>query len=694
MNQDRAKQSANETANSINRLIELIDLLSQLVEVLSVKETPEILSQLQDDFAQRNLDLIAGYSEFETHAVQIPELKGRLTEIRDYLETEDSDAISIQYLTLLHSEIAPLNKRSPNLFDWIPRIIKEFGQISSGTEGSKYMANLGVDLFNVLHNCSEQIKSTSQKLKELEVFRHFRNVDSNFIVIGANGSGKSTFSRRARRVLGNSVVIIPAQKVFSFEQVTSIPIGDSAIAAVQQKQSEDKLGQGWNAYHEIHGDSQNLVKAMLSEHNKLANRFYSESKNGKPAREDSVLERAIETWNGIISHRRMWRDETQIWVCEPGHDKYEFPMLSDGEKAILYYVGHVLLAKPDSYIVIDEPENDLHAGVVTKLWNTLEDLRADCRFIYLTHNLNFASSRTGATKLWARGYHHPDFWDVQQIPELDSFPENLTMELLGSRQPILFCEGSSTSWDYKLYTLMFPEYAVKPVDGHQDVINHTRAFNKSREIHGNKAIGVIDGDWHSPEQIAAWQNDSVYCMDAQEVENLLCDEMLLEAAAATTCSEPGAIHAAKSYLFKKMREGEEEQALQYATQVINYSLQTNMLKKPETIAELKTQLSNCIDQHDVDELVYKRKAMFDQILEDQDFELAIRRYNNKGLVGLLGDRVVRGYGDRILRYLKKNPELLKSLRNKYFQEVPEIGNGENVPCLGHGLPGANASSKK
>ena len=41
------------------------------------------------------------------------------------------------------------------------------------------------------------------------------------------------------------------------------------------------------------------------------------------------------------------------------------------------------------------------------------------------------------------------------------------MELLGSRNDIIFCEGNDkTSYDSKLYTILFPKYTVIPVGGH------------------------------------------------------------------------------------------------------------------------------------------------------------------------------------------------------------------------------------
>lgn len=105
-------------------------------------------------------------------------------------------------------------------------------------------------------------------------------------------------------------------------------------------------------------------------------------------------------WSKIISHRQLKYDidTGNIIVVYHEGNNYDFSHLSDGEKAIFYYIAHVLLAKYNSFIIIDEPENHLHLSIITKLWDTLERERSDCQFIYLTHNLDFASSRIDAKK--------------------------------------------------------------------------------------------------------------------------------------------------------------------------------------------------------------------------------------------------------------------------------------------------------
>jgi energy-coupling factor transporter ATP-binding protein EcfA2 len=122
-------------------------------------------------------------------------------------------------------------------------------------------------------------------------------------------------------------------------------------------------------------------------------------------------------------------------------DEYAANFMSDGEKVVLYIVGQVLTAPENCFIIVDEPEIFLNKNILNKLWYKLETLKSDCKFIYLTHDLDFAIDRQYAYKYWIKSYTKENF-DFSEI-ENNEIPEKLTMELLGSQKNILFCEGKN-----------------------------------------------------------------------------------------------------------------------------------------------------------------------------------------------------------------------------------------------------------
>ena len=83
------------------------------------------------------------------------------------------------------------------------------------------------------------------------------------------------------------------------------------------------------------------------------------------------------------------------------------------------------------------------------LWDKLEQIIKDCTFVYLTHNVDFAVSRINATILWNKSFTVPDSWDIKVIPLNTEIPDELLVEIAGSRKNVLFCEGEKSSLDYK-----------------------------------------------------------------------------------------------------------------------------------------------------------------------------------------------------------------------------------------------------
>lgn len=514
------------------------------------------------------------------------------------------------------------------------------------------------------------IREIDSAFAHLENFTLFKHLNNNFVIIGANGSGKSSFSRRTREVLGGNVVIIASQKIFEFRPISSWSIGNNCRQNLWNYQGQDKLYKGERRDNSMGEDLITVVSALFEEKMELATDYFD---HRTTVRKDSTLEKVIALWGEILVHRKLEVDKGDIWVLTSEGSKYPFMSLSDGEKAVFYYIAHILLAKENSYIIIDEPENHLHLALVTKLWDALERARPDCQFIYLTHNLEFAASRNNVEKIWMREFIAPDSWKMEKLPTDDVLPEILYMELLGSRKPILFCEGKKDSLDYKLYTRLFPNYTVIPVEGHLHVISYTRAFNNSYNVHHNKAIGIIDGDFHKQEQKDVWKKDSIYSLDVQEIENILCDENVLKCAINYFHANPSALEKAKEKLFIELQKHIDNQCTEYTVQMINNRFKENMLNNSKDLESLKSSVKELADKMlgNVDALVGERKVCLQKIIDAKDFTEGVKRYNNKGLVAILTTDIEKDYRNRVFKMLDENSDLLETLRSKYFADVPQ-----------------------
>lgn len=572
---------------------------------------------------------------------------------------------SKNYLNLLHRTITRYS------FAFLAKYFCNEKSISTAMNNDGWRRDV-VNIILQLRDRSLEIniREIDNAFAHLENFTLFKQLNSNFIIIGANGSGKSSFSRRTREVLGGNVVIIASQKIFSFRTIESLSLGDKYRQELWNYQVQDKLYKGESHNNQMGEDLITVVRALFEEKNELANKFYD---GETPERKESTLDRVVNLWNELLIHRKMIAKSGNIQVQEENGPLYSFNFLSDGEKAIFYYIAHILLAKENSYIIVDEPENHLHLALVTKLWDALELARPDCQFVYLTHNLEFAASRNNVKKIWMKKFIAPDRWEMEYLPTDKDLPEILYMELLGSRKPILFCEGKKDSLDYKLYTRLFPNYTVVPVEGHLQVISYTRAFNNSYNVHHNRAIGIIDGDFHKDEQKEAWKKDNIYCLDVQEVENVLCDEDILSCAVNYFDADQDALDDAKEKLFVELQRHIDCQCAEYTVQMINNRFKENMLKNSKDLATLKNSLKDLTDKmlENVDALVNERKACLQKIIEAKDFAEGVKKFNNKGLMAILTTDIEKDYRNRVFKMLDKNPDLLEILRSKYFADVPQ-----------------------
>ena len=98
----------------------------------------------------------------------------------------------------------------------------------------------------------------------------------------------------------------------------------------------------------------------------------------------------------------MLRAEGRLLIQSENSEPFNPLRLSSGEKAVLYYIAGVLFAMPNAVILVEDPEFYLHHSIMKSLWDSIENLRKDCTFVYLTHDLDFAASRVESTCIWVR----------------------------------------------------------------------------------------------------------------------------------------------------------------------------------------------------------------------------------------------------------------------------------------------------
>lgn len=506
---------------------------------------------------------------------------------------------------------------------------------------------------------------------------------SNVVLIGANGSGKTTFANSIREQLEktDNGIVIPAQKLLVFPTYNSIPTYKSAFADYESRQkvclddkqtfkAEKNDDYPYSLSKQYSEELRILVSALISERLERRNNFCSNALEGDIIHLDdfkSNIDEVIEIWNHLIEHRTLLCDNLGNLQIECGDEKYPAYKMSDGERVIFYVVGRVMLAKESSLIIVDEPEMHLHKAILNKLWDILEEKRKDCMFIYLTHDIDFASTRI-ANKRWLKSYSSStsgifENWEIESIADSE-IPEALLMKILGSRKKVLFCEGKQGSLDRQIIELLFPNFTITPLASCKDVINYTKAYNKISNKYA-VAYGIIDRDFRTKEQLDKLAAENIYSYDVAEIENLFLIEDFIKGFAEYK-HEPCDIDNIKTQILALLTRNKEQQISSYLIQRINYNFNESHVRNGKDKTEVEANFNEFVKQIKIEEWYNIRLQELDDVIKTSNYAKVIMLYNNKGLHSIIEKALgISSYNLKALEYLRNSQNARDVLHNVF-----------------------------
>ena len=506
---------------------------------------------------------------------------------------------------------------------------------------------------------------------------------SNVVLIGANGSGKTTFANSIREQLEktDNGIVIPAQKLLVFPTYNSIPTYKSAFADYESRQkvclddkqtfkAEKNDDYPYSLSKQYSEELRILVSALISERLERRNNFCSNAREGDIIHLNdfkSNIDEVIEIWNHLIEHRTLLCDNLGNLQIECGDEKYPAYKMSDGERVIFYVVGRVMLAKESSLIIVDEPEMHLHKAILNKLWDILEEKRKDCMFIYLTHDIDFASTRI-ANKRWLKSYSSStsgifENWEIESIADSE-IPEALLMKILGSRKKVLFCEGKQGSLDRQIIELLFPNFTITPLASCKDVINYTKAYNKISNKYA-VAYGIIDRDFRTKEQLDKLAVENIYSYDVAEIENLFLIEDFIKGFAEYK-HEPCDIDNIKTQILALLTRNKEQQISSYLIQRINYNFNESHVRNGKDKTEVEANFNEFVKQIKIEEWYNIRLQELDDVIKTSNYAKVIMLYNNKGLHSIIEKALgISSYNLKALEYLRNSQNARDVLHNVF-----------------------------
>ena len=429
-------------------------------------------------------------------------------------------------------------------------------------------------------------------------------------------------------------------------------------------------------------DFNKALSLLFSEENKelqLAHQQYKQAIKENalhPEPITTVVEKATEIWNELLPHRKIDLTGNGVHVNYEGQ-RYHGKEMSDGERVMLYMICQVLVQRPNTLLIIDEPELHIHKSVVDKLWSRLESERNDCVFMYITHDLNFALSRNEAKVLWIKSYSGSD-WEYEFLDgaDFEDIPETLLYEIIGTRQKVLFVEGTKNSYDYYLYQEIYKDkgYHVIPCGGCQEVIRLVKAKRTYEKLNAINVYGIVDRDFRTEGEISALRCDGIYCLNVAEVENLFVVPELLDIMEKALACESGAAQQAKEFINDLFCKNKDNQIMLALSQEMKYQLSLFELGKQKlTPKEIKNRIDLKYSEQNIAKFLDEKQQIFDGA---DTIEKILAVFNFKDMSKKVGGNFGikgRDYPQRVLNLLRSKrseKEAILEALGKYTPELP------------------------
>ena len=358
---------------------------------------------------------------------------------------------------------------------------------------------------------------------------------------------------------------------------------------------------------------------------------------------ESDLSKVLKLWHEFFPYITLKMKKYRLFPVDENGEEYDFNDLSDGERTVFYYIGHVLTSRENAYIIVDEPENHMNSGLSRRLWNRLEEIRDDCKFIYITHDLEFATTRLQSVILWNKKFVSPTEWEVTLLKQFEELPQQLIMEILGSKEKIILCEGKTNSYDKKLYSILFPGYQVLGVGGHANVIKYVSAYNQVARFNYD-VQGIVDKDWHNQDWIDYITKKNVWVLPVNEVENILCDEVIIKRIIAEFDFDESIFDAFMDDFWILFENRIDEQAKNYTIFQINSMMKNILVDSKASFNEISEEIGKIIGKDSLEKINKDRIEQLTNILEDKNYENALKEINFKqNLLKMVSNKL--GFGN-------------------------------------------------
>lgn len=617
------------------------------------------------------LEFILKNHQTDSNRKQLERVSKLVSPLKNFFNNDENVTFLIAYQKGEHKSSSPLDILCDDILQHLESMDSHINQnmldeLYSFNATKKYNGELlNRQNRGTLNQFISNVETVNQShiLNGFNILKHLSGHNKTLIVLGPNGSGKTSFANYLKCV-DNHVRVIPAAK----------PIRAKGYISNIYSSTIDTYN------HEIYGSSdfnedllQKLIIGICSEHDKTARIFYSGG-----TKQQSKYEKIKEVFNEFfdVSLNDDLFGEKLIQAQKNDAKPFAFNSMSDGERAAFFYIATVVVAPEKSFIIVDEPENHLNPAIYNKIWDKLITLRKDCQFIFISHTMEFINARTNFELIKIKEFIYPNEFELEFLGDsLENINSDFIVEIVGSRKPILFCEGSKFDFDYKIYEILFGEkYTIIPTGNCLNVINSVSACN----LHANtysiqSAIGIIDSDLKSLEEISSLKAKYIFVLTCNEIEMLLLDENIFKKSLMHVFKDESTFEQFKNDFFKHLICRKNHIIKRLIKTQVDEKLKTLVIddKSNSTKEDLKINLSMLVSQIDIDVLWNNGENKLADIIEKKDYEQALKYccLEHKEIINGIGNKYINDYHTIALGVLKEDAYLAELIRKKYFPDI-------------------------
>lgn len=506
---------------------------------------------------------------------------------------------------------------------------------------------------------------------------------TSLVFVGANGTGKTRLATHIENSLNHNAHRISAHRALTLNPTVAKISESKALKGLRVGNTSDGVhtqhreSYRWGSKGPTHllNDFDFLVQALFAEQSNKSLETHKRVRQGdnSPA-EPTQFELLIDTWERLLPHRNLHVSGDDIQVSVAGEDNYySASQMSDGERAVFYMLGQALVAKADSLIIFDEPELHVHRSIMSKLWDELESIRPDCAFVFITHDLEFASSRIGE-KYVLREYSPRPYWAIERVPDDSGFDENLTTLILGSRKPILFIEGTDSSLDIAIYRSCFSSWTIVPKGSCEEVIHSVVTMRRNANLTRITCSGIVDADDYSQEDKDYLDRLGIATLPVSEIENLI----LLPSVSKVIAQNEGYIgdeldtklNALAEAIFNSLttEKSIEKVVIGYCKRRIDRLLKKVDLGEATTVDAISNKYNQETSSLNIEEIAQESKDRINQAIVNRDLPSLLANYDHKGMMAFAATHLKgcsrANFENWLVRALNNNsvPGLIKTIQ--------------------------------